>query len=272
MHNRDRWIVMCLSIPLKRIFHGIWNPVETILNTCATFLLLSYSKILWVSVSLLAAVPSYNCKGHLLPNSTVLLFDPKIRLFHSKHIPYAVLAFSVILIFVLLPTLLLLLYPTRLFRKCLRQTGFKRWDILHLVMDIFQGWYKDRTENSFDYRIVSSFYVLIRIAFLFAVCSILLNEFHHYWVVIGLFHVCLGMLFLVVAPYKRKWMNHADGLMLYFIGILMIMYHHHLQQRVTFISGLVCGFLVIISAIVYTSIKCLKKTFIVFYLGYFNFC
>ena len=29
----------------------------------------------------------------------------------------------------------------KLFRKFLSCCGFRRWDILHLVMDVFQGWY-----------------------------------------------------------------------------------------------------------------------------------
>jgi hypothetical protein len=65
-------------------------------------------------------------------------------------IPYVVLALTIIAVFVVLPPLLLLLYPTRVFRGCLRFMGFRRWDILHLVMDIFQGWFKDKTENQYN--------------------------------------------------------------------------------------------------------------------------
>ena len=114
LHDKNCWIIVCLSSPLKRLWCKNWNPKETILNTCATFLLLSYSKFLFVSLNLLSNVHTYNCSGEMVSNSTVLLYDPTIRFFHSEHIPYVILALSVIVIFVLLPPLFLLFYPTRL--------------------------------------------------------------------------------------------------------------------------------------------------------------
>ena len=110
LNDRKFQIITCLSVPLKVICHKAnWNPKEKILKTCATFLLLSYSKFLFVSINLLLAVPIYNCRDEL---STVLLHDPTIRFFHLEHIPYIILAVFVIIVFVLLPPLLLILYPS----------------------------------------------------------------------------------------------------------------------------------------------------------------
>ena len=81
-------------------------------------------------------------QGVVVPDSTVLLYDPTIRFFHSEHIPYAILAF-VTLVIVLLCPLFLVLYPVKSFRRCLHFIGFRRWDIVYKIMDIFQGWYKD---------------------------------------------------------------------------------------------------------------------------------
>jgi hypothetical protein len=119
-----------------------------------------------------------------------------------------VLALSIIAVFVLLPPLLLLLYPTRLFRAYLRFMGFRRWDILHLVMDIFQGWFKDKTENHIDYRSFSALYLLLRILLALVGTAIVLSEYSwYYWSLIGLFHILMGALFLTVKPYKKKWMK-----------------------------------------------------------------
>ena len=116
LNDRNFQIVTCLSVCLRMVcYRSNWNPKETILKTCATFLLLSYSKFLFVSINLFLAVhvPIYNCRDELVPPSTVLLYDPTIKFIHSEHIPYVILAVSVIIVFVLLPPLLLLLYPTR---------------------------------------------------------------------------------------------------------------------------------------------------------------
>ena len=37
-----------------------------------------------------------------------------------------------------------------------------------------------------------------------------------------MFHILLGVVFLTIKQYKKKWMNHADGLFLFTLGALMI--------------------------------------------------
>ena len=49
LHDHNCRIVIVLSLPLQKLnhyFHGRWNPKQSILSTLATFLLLSYSKLL----------------------------------------------------------------------------------------------------------------------------------------------------------------------------------------------------------------------------------
>ena len=78
----------------------------------------------------------------------------------------------IILIFAHFPPLLLLLYLTRLFRKCLICCGFH----------VFQGWYKDETKRTYDYRPLSTLYMLQRMTFSFAYCVYLQTILH--------IHVC----------------------------------------------------------------------------------
>ena len=223
LHDRNYKLIICLVYPFKYLWHRNWNPKETILNTCTSFLLLSYSKFLFVSCSLLLSVKIYNCNSKIISNHTVLFYDPAVTFLDSEHIPYAILALLIIVIFVILPPLLLLLYPTRLFRKCLSCCGFQRWDILHLIMDIFQGWYKDGTEGTYDYRSLSSLYMLLRITFAASQISILQGLRHfHINLSIGVLHFILGMLFLATKPYKKGWMNNVDGGILLYCGIFYL--------------------------------------------------
>ena len=258
LYDRNCCVAVCLSTPLKLLCRNRnWNPKKAILKTCATFLLLSYSKILFVSINLIFAVPLHNCSSTSSSN-TLLLYDPSIRFLHSNHIPYVVLALSIIAVFVVLPPLLLLLYPTRVFRACLRFIGFRRWDILHLVMDVFQGWFKDKTENQVDYRSFSALYLLLRILFALESIAIVLNIFtQYYWSFTGVFHILLAALFLTIKPYKKKWMNHADGLFLFTIGVLMIT--KHLGEKFTFIMGAVIVTLVTAYALLYFIYTCASK-------------
>ena len=251
LYDRNCRVAVIISTPLKLVCRKRnWNPKRAILKTCATFLLLSYSKILFVSINLIFAVPLYDCSGSSISDNTVLLFDPSVTLFHSNHIPYVILALSIIAVFVVLPPLLLLLYPTRVFRACLSFMGFRRWDILHLVMDVFQGWFKDKTENQVDCRSFSALYMLLRILFALVSIPIVLNIVNnYYWSFIGVFHVLLGALFLTIKPYKKKWMNHADGLFLFTLGALMITKDS--GEKFTFILGAVIVALVTASALLY---------------------
>ena len=225
LFDRNCRIIVPLSAPFRLLWCRNWRPKETILSTCATFLLLSYTKFLFVSISLLFSVRAHNCNGEVIPNSSVLLYDPSIKFLHSEHIPYVVLALSVIVIFVLFPPLLLLLYPTRLFRKCLNCCGFRRWDILHLVMDVFQGWYKDGTEGTYDYRPLSALYMVLRIVLSFAFFELLMFRKYDivlFKVVVRLLYALLWVMFFVLKPYKVNWMNYTDGaisLMLAFFSL-----------------------------------------------------
>ena len=269
LHDRKYRIVVYLSYPVRKLFklfgHRNWNPKITILDTGATFLLLSYSKFLYTSIDLLFAVQLYDGNGSSNHGSAVLLYDPTIRFFHSEHIPYVVLALSVIVVFVLMPPLLLLLYPSKLFRKCLNRCGFQRWDRFQLIMDIFQGWYKDGEEETRDYRQLSSLYFLLSIIFS-CIFVVIVSQDHFYagltgglsgWYMFGVFHVTLGAILLMVQPYRKGWMNIADGLFFTTGGVFLLL--KALRDQASFMIGLTLGlslFTLTLLCIVY---KCLKK-------------
>ena len=92
----------CLSKVYKT-----WDPKRTILHTFATFFLLSYTKLLFTSLSLLLSVHSHDVTGQKIPKSVVLLFDPSIRFPHSEHVPYASIALFVLLTCIIPPPILL---------------------------------------------------------------------------------------------------------------------------------------------------------------------
>ena len=225
LYDRYCWILSTASRKLNCLQHRDWKPKETVLNTCTTFLLLSYSKFIFVSFKLLFAVPIYNCNGEIPPHPAVILYDPSIRFLHSEHIPYVVVACTVLVVFVLLPPLILLLYPTRLFRKCLSFCGFRRWDILQFIMDIFQGYYKDGTDGTWDYRFISAIYMVLRISSAITCTAVaLLKTTYEQKIEVGagVSHVLMGTLFLLLRPYKTNWMNKVDGLILIFLGVVIL--------------------------------------------------
>ena len=260
LHDRNNILITMLVYPLRR-FRTNWSPTQTILKTFTTFFLLSFSKMFLISINLTLVVQPYNARGDVIHNSTVLLYDPSIMAFHSKHIPYVILAISTTVFFILLPILTLLLYPTRCFRKCITLLGFRRWDILHNIMDVFQGPFKDGTEGTPDYRYFSALYLLIRVSIglyiVIAFSSVDNNIVHWKWLISGIVHVYLGMLLLVIKPYKKVWMSKVDGLILTFVGVALITY---VTPSFPFIKAMVV-FMILVFAVVlfYTLYKCTRR-------------
>ena len=259
LHDRNNRIIAFLSYPIRKCVSPAWNPKRSILNTFTTFCLLSYSKFLFVSINLLLAVQLYSSHGKV--DLKVLFYDPTIRYFHSEHIPYVVLASLFLVIFISIPPLFLLLYYTKAFRKCLQL--FKiRWDILNHIMDIFQGWCKDGTEGTRDYRFISGFYFFLRIFLVCELAVILLMDYNHrawFWEapIPGVAHFMLGVFFFAAKPYKKEYMNHMDGLIFTIVGGISFIHTYDSKPLYILCAGFGClfgGF-----TLLYAVFVCIKR-------------
>ena len=255
----ERFVLCCY--PLKRCLSKLcisWDPKRTILHTFATFFLFSYTKVLFTSSCLLLVVHSYNATGQRVPNSAVLFLDPSIEFLHSKHAPYVFLALLILFTCIITPPLLLAMFPTRAFRKCVDCLGFQRWDIFHQVMDVFQGWYKDGTEGTYDYRSFSAFFLVLRIAHGGKMIAIALldnrkEQIFMEAILVGISQVSMGVLFFIMKPYKKNWMSNVDGLLFTVAGsyILLETFHNDLLNNFAF--GLAVVFTIL--CVVYAFIK-----------------
>ena len=260
LHDRNNRLVVFLSFPVRKCFNSTWNPKKTILNTFTTFCLLSYSKFLFVSINFLSAVQIYNSHGKT--DSKVLLYDPMIRFLHSEHIPYVILALSILVVFNCVPPLFLLLYSIKVFRKCLQLLKI-RWDIVNNIMDIFQGWYKDGMEGTRDYRYISGLYFLLRIILSCEIMTMISMDYGNemlLWkkTIPGIIHFLLGAFFLVAKPYKRMYMNHADGLIFTLIGGLLFVSAYDIEPL--YILGTAAGSILAIFILLYsTYYMCIKQ-------------
>ena len=127
-----------------------------------------------------------------------------------------------------------------------------------MIMDIFQGWYKDGTEGTYDYRPLSALYMVIRLV-LGSTCFVMLvpNEFRSFVFVTGILKVLLGVMFLAIKPYKMKWMSHTDGLFLILLGFFLLTYL--LNSRFIYLVGIISGLSFTLTIAMYFVHRCLKK-------------
>ena len=214
LHDNNFRPVVLLWKPFHRHFVHFrrrWDSKASIINAFTTFLLLSFSKILFVSFTLF-----FNFQVHYnygdIPSKCVLYYDPTVECHTPEFAIFAALAVCVLVIFIICPTILLVLYPTRLFRKCVSCCGFHRWHALHMFVESFQGQYKDGTNGTRDFRMVSASFLILRI--------LILGSFgFHYHLsylpaVQCILFGCAVSFHAVIRPYKSTFSNNVDILIL----------------------------------------------------------
>ena len=193
--------VSCLSGTLKKCLHIFikeGNTGNSLIEAFATFILLSYVKILNVTFNILTPTYLYYMNGtygHLHVYN-----DPNTEYLSKQHLPYFVLAIAMSFVFNLLPFLLICVYPCTCFQKCLNWTGM-RHPALTILMDAFQGSYKYKPFylRSFPAIYLMAQYINLQILATFGI------ELYHATASLNL--MVLILLIAIARPYKNKWHN-----------------------------------------------------------------
>ena len=217
LHDRNCKLIVWLWKPFHKYkvkFNKVWDLQRSVVHAFATFLLLSYAKVCNISYSLLAPSQLYNVSGEQV-GPRVWYYDASVQLFHGEHVPYAILSLTIMLTYIAVPPILLFLYPSKIFQKCLRMCKLK-CNVLHTFMDIFQGCYKDGTTGTCDCRYFAGLYFLVRLS----VINIrILNRWERV--------IIFGIAAILVAgfrPHKWAFYNVLDVLILALLALLFYIY------------------------------------------------
>ena len=201
LHDSNCRPIVYMWKPFNRClsrFRRQWNARASTIDAFATFLLLSYSKLLWVSIDVLFPTWVYDVQGKRV--GLYLYYNTTVKYFGREHLPYAIITLAVLFIFILFPTALLFLYPMKCFQRCLNRSQMKL-RTLHTFTDAFQGCYKDGTNGTRDCRYFSAMYLMLRItgSILFISTTSAMSLL---WIVI----LCLLLLtsIAICQPYKSK--------------------------------------------------------------------
>ena len=203
--NITNRVISFMCRPFNRCAEHFRNQLDvraSIVEAFATFLLLSYVKLLSVSFDLLVPTHVYNVNGSLV--GMYLYYDATIEYFGDKHLPYAVLALFVMLVFILFPILLLLLYPMRCFQQCLGCCGV-RWHALHIFIDAFQGCYKDGTNGTRDCWYFATAFLIARIS-LFII--FVLSPTALFYAAALFVFITLAIMITTMQPFKPQFSIH----------------------------------------------------------------
>ncbi len=144
-------------LPLLRRFN--WNPMESIVHAFVSFLLLLVQRsFLCPSVYMFHQVISTLLMGSHMLRTWCCTLTPR---YHSLVKPTFHMLFRQFLFPLLLTFSVLVLYPNRLFHKCLNYCRI-RWHSLHAFADAFNGYYKNEAIGTRNCRYFAGFYLFVR--------------------------------------------------------------------------------------------------------------
>ena len=145
------------------------------------FCFYSYVKILNISFDLLLPTTIHDMNGE--SSNSFLYYSGTVQMFKHEHIPFAILALFMMIVFNIIPLILLCLYPCPCFQKLVNSCKCHS-QTLHIYMDTFHGCYQTKPV---DCRYFSAVYLIIRVINLLAF-SFTLNRFYYrFAAVLGLF-------------------------------------------------------------------------------------
>ena len=202
LHARDFWPIVQLWRPFQRCCGNRWDIRSSIINAFATFLLLTYVRLLSVSFDLLTPMHIFDAHGN--KRGLFLYYDGSVEFLGREHLPYAVLAVFVMLFLVIFPLLLFILYPIKCFQKCLTYFNL-RCHALRVFMDAFQGFYKDGTDGTRDCRYFAVVHPLFKMT-LFFVYAMTLGTLFYAIGTVGL--LLFAVIIVTVQPYSKRFATY----------------------------------------------------------------
>ena len=234
LHSHNFKLIVALWSPFNRCFSKVrrtWNPQASIMNAFATFLILSFTKILFISFYTIKDISIEMLNGTFY--SERLYYYPTISANSEQHFRFIVLAYSLTTIFVYIPIILLCCYQFKYFKRALFCCCSKRRLVADLFMDTFQGYYKDGTNGTYDWRFLSGLYPL-----LLAVTLTTLNQKYYYQDGKVALYILTSAIFSIVRPYKKSAHNWVEIMLLHMLtAIICYGKDSKSLQRANYFSG-----------------------------------
>ena len=196
-----------------------WDVRTSVIDSFSTFFLLSYVKVLSVTCDVL--IPTQVQQLGSNERQLVLYYSPSIPYFGDFHRPYAILAITILTIFVIIPTIIFILYPCNFFQRFLSLFPIN-WHFLHAFVDSFQGCYKNGTESgTLDCRWFSVITLIIR-PLLFVIFGLTLSAMYFAYALVVLLILMIAL--VNIQPYKKTPSNYppTDLMFHFLLGLFYI--------------------------------------------------
>ena len=210
------WLWKVICFPCVR-WRRVWKAKTSIIDAFATCVLLSYNKFMYVSLLLLSRSKVYSDQNGAKP---VLNFDPTIEFMTGKHIPFAILAVIIIIMFGILPPFLLTFYQFQPFQAFLESCKLRRQGLQQFIA-AFQGCYKDGTNGKIDSRFFAGLYFIFR--FIVLLINALAEDILTGLVSLTVVSMVFVFLCAVIQPYKKRIYNIVDSFCFGLLGLITVL-------------------------------------------------
>ena len=213
LHSRNVCVVVQLWRPFNRCVAKVrrsYDPKASIFNAFSTFILLSSAKIIFIGDRFFASVTINTFLNNSVSNTAlhVSLINPNEKISDSTLFPYAVSLTILWMLFFFSFFLLLCLYPVKIVRKVLHRIYCKNLHYVKSFVDTFQGYHKDGTNGTYDYRALAGLPLLWICVF---------NKFiigqngRHILAYDNIILMTMSSIYFVVQPCKKNYMNIIEG-------------------------------------------------------------
>ena len=250
LHDHNFKAVVCLWRPFHKYFTRIrrgWNTKSDIINVFATFLLLSYNKLLYLMLNFTESTKVYS-----MNNDSGIVYTSRIFPYTSlgvllnndsegkdRYLALSIALGGLALIIILLPVFLLVCYPIRLFQRFLSKLKLN-CIFVNIFVEKFYSCYNDGLDGGRDMRSFAGFNFLLRYMLgLVAPLTHHLNFLSSSLSFASQSLVCAAVLISLTRPYKRMYMTVLDTLLL---CLLAAIFHLLSTEYVVPTQGMITSF------------------------------
>ena len=225
LHGRNFNLFVRLWRPFHRCFVKLqrgWDKTSNIVDVFASFFLLSYVTLTYQAAEFFECQALISYTNDSVPRLKYVsnMFVPNAEC--KYHWPITISSALSFLIYNIIPILLLVFYPFKAFRVCLSKCKLERLFIT-IFVEKFHGCYRDGLDGGRDMRSFSGlYYVMIILLSLYSTLQIQRLHISDSLYYAFIFLSC-ALLIIIARPYKQKYMNISDTLLLSYAAITCIL-------------------------------------------------
>ena len=227
LHHRGCTPVVAIWRPLHRHFirfRRFWQTSTSLIDVFATFLLLSYSKMLFVSFNLAQPITHYtiiNGSFSKIKETKSMSIDPMLQFNHPNHLYFSIPASLIIVILSIIPPLVLLLYPTRCSKKIFNKFRLTKSEDFAQLVGAFQDSFKNGENGTRDYRAFSALYVIHRVFLVGTFYGLALHDFVYAeeFILQTVLYILTFAFYAYAKPYKSVWHNLVELVLLFLLAV-----------------------------------------------------